>query len=59
MGYGSLRPRSGTVAVESKPEGETLYKLLPGARVALRSPDTRSWGFGSQVHTPIDYIWET
>ena len=45
-------PVAGRWRWKSKPEGETLYKLLPGARVALRSPDTRSWEFGSQVHTP-------
>ena len=52
-GYGSLRRVAGRWRLNRNREGETLYKLLQRARVALHSPDTRSWGFGSQVHTPI------
>ena len=52
----SLRPAGGRQRLNLKPEGEALLKLPQRARMVLQSPDTRPWGFGSQVHTPLTPI---
>ena len=52
----SLRPAGGRQRLNLKPEGEALLKLPQRARMVLQSPDTRPWGFGSQVHTPYGDI---
>ena len=52
----SLRPAGGRQRLNLKPEGEALLKLPQRARMVLQSPDTRPWGFGSQVHTPFGSI---
>ena len=53
----SLRPAGGRQRLNLKPEGEALLKLPQRARMVLQSPDTRPWGFGSQVHTPLALIF--